>query len=597
MSADRLELKGSFGVALFLAAISYLVVPSPGKAQAADSVALTGKVTSQEEGPMEGILVSAKGAGTNITITVVSDSKGSYSFPRARLKPNKYAVSIRAVGYEISSPGAFETVPNQPPQLAPDKHTAPLSLPVEIVGSKTARLDLKLAKSTDLASQLSKAEWILSFPGTEEQKKLVGGNGCGFCHSLERVAKSKYDADAFLDVIKRMTNYNDGSTPLNPLKFVRPPGNNGKNNGPREPESPDAPRKLAEYLSTLNLSSGKTRWEYPLKTLPRPKGEATKVIYTEYDLPRRETSPHDAVVDSAGMVWYSDFGSLSLGRLNPQTGEVKEWRLPVVKPGAPTSGLLSVEFDKDGNVWLGSLRQAAAYKFDRKTEEFSSWSAPGQFNNGDSRTSMTAPQHGDVDGKVWFDNAALNQVIHRLDLATKQIETIRPFGVGEQANGHSLYGIVPDLLNNLVFTDYVGSGIGLIDAKTLKVSLYPTPTPHARPRRLSLDSQGRIWFGENSANRVGMFDIKTKQFQEWEMPTPWTDPYDVMLDKNGEAWTAGMVTDRVVRLNPRTGKMVEYLLPRPTQTRRVFVDNSKASVAFWVGSNLGASIVKLEPLE
>ena len=81
------------------------------------------------------------------------------------------------------------------------------------------------------------------------------------------------------------------------------------------------------------------------------------------------------------------------------------------------------------------------------------------------------------------------------------------------------------------------------------------------------------------------------------MPTPWTDPYDVTRDKNGEVWTAGMIGDHVVRLNPKTGKTTEYLLPRPTQVRRVFVDNSSASVAFWVGSNLGASIVKVEPLQ
>ena len=44
-------------------------------------------------------------------------------------------------------------------------------------------------------------------------------------------------------------------------------------------------RRQAEYLSTLNLSSG-PQWSYTFKTLPRPKGAATRVIYTEYDLPR-----------------------------------------------------------------------------------------------------------------------------------------------------------------------------------------------------------------------------------------------------------------------------------------------------------------------
>ena len=57
------------------------------------------------------------------------------------------------------------------------------------------------------------------------------------------------------------------------------------------------------------------------------------------------------------------------------------------------------------------------------------------------------------------------------------------------------------------------------------------------------------------------------------------------------------MSDRVARLNPRTGQFVEYLLPRETNIRRVFVDNSTTPVTFWVGSNHGASIVKLEPLE
>ena len=58
-----------------------------------------------------------------------------------------------------------------------------------------------------------------------------------------------------------------------------------------------------------------------------------------------------------------------------------------------------------------------------------------------------------------------------------------------------------------------------------------------------------------------------------------------------------MLTDRVSRLDPASGKFVEYLLPRPTNIRRVFVDNSTTPVTFWVGSNHGASIIKLETLD
>jgi hypothetical protein len=58
-----------------------------------------------------------------------------------------------------------------------------------------------------------------------------------------------------------------------------------------------------------------------------------------------------------------------------------------------------------------------------------------------------------------------------------------------------------------------------------------------------------------------------------------------------------MLSDRVSRVNTTTGEVVEYLLPRFTNIRRVYVDNSTTPVTFWVGSNHGSSIVKLEPLD
>jgi streptogramin lyase len=57
------------------------------------------------------------------------------------------------------------------------------------------------------------------------------------------------------------------------------------------------------------------------------------------------------------------------------------------------------------------------------------------------------------------------------------------------------------------------------------------------------------------------------------------------------------MSDRVSRLDPKTGQYVEYQLPRTTNIRRVFVDNSTSPVTFWIGSNHGASIIKLEPLD
>jgi streptogramin lyase len=111
-----------------------------------------------------------------------------------------------------------------------------------------------------------------------------------------------------------------------------------------------------------------------------------------------------------------------------------------------------------------------------------------------------------------------------------------------------------------------------------------------------MDAQDRFWFAEYRVNRIGMFDTRTERFKEWAEPNPWSTPYDVVMDNEGQVWTGSVTNDRVLRLNPETGESVEYLLPRPTNIRRVFVDNSTKPATFWVGSNHGASILKLEQL-
>ena len=58
-----------------------------------------------------------------------------------------------------------------------------------------------------------------------------------------------------------------------------------------------------------------------------------------------------------------------------------------------------------------------------------------------------------------------------------------------------------------------------------------------------MDSQNRLWFGENTGNRIGMFDTNTKEMREWLIPTPWSDSYDAVRDKSGKVWAGGRMTD------------------------------------------------------
>jgi len=523
---------------------------------------LTGQIIGPDGKPMEGVVVSANKYPATITVSVVSGTDGRYSFPANRLAPGKYFLTIRAAGYELAGEGA-----------------------AEVASQRMAKADLKLKPADDLAAQLTNAEWISSFPGTPAQKSTL--INCVGCHTLERIARSTHTADEWVGVIDRMNHYAQVSQPIKPQKRVGAPENT-----PR----PEVVKRQAEYLATVNLSAS-PEWKYPLKTFPRITGRGTHVVITEYGLPRPTTEPHDVVVDRKGQVWYSDFGEMFFGSLDPKTGKVTEYPVPTLKKGYPV-GMLDLETDHQGNFWLGVMFQGAIAKFDRNTKRFKLWSLPKEGNDDVAQINMVTT-HSEVDGKIWTNNVGHGD-LYRLDVASGKMEHIEPYkglpADWPQANRpHAIYGLAADSKNNLFFTDFIGRWIGRVDAKTGKTSFYPTPTDNSRPRRGHMDDQDRYWFAEYGGNRVAMLDTKSGAVQEWEMPTPWTAPYDVIWDKNGELWTGGMTTDRVVRLDPETAQSIEYPMPRDTNIRRVFVDNSTTPVTFWVGSNHGAAVVKVEP--
>jgi virginiamycin B lyase len=512
---------------------------------------------------MEGVLVSAKKSGSAITLTVVTGATGRYSFPAAKLDPGHYDIRIRAQGYDLDGPAV-----------------------AEISGEKVATADLKLRKTSNLASQLSNAEWMTSFPGADEQKASI--QICTHCHTFERIVRSSHDADEFVQVVDRMLRHSPESFPL--MVQPDPPGRAGGELSPdQQAQQRQNRRKMAEYLSTLNLSSA-SEWSYPLKTFARPKGEATQVILTEYDLPKRTRQPHDVIVDSQGTAWYASFGEPILGKLDPKTGKITEYPIPVVKPGA-INGNLDVEFDEDQNIWMAMTFQAAVAKFDRKTEKFTVYRLPSDLDAEYRELTFVSPTHSHVDGKVWITDSGTYTLL-RLDTASGKFEAFEPFPRPRPL----IYQVLSDSQNNAYFTVMGREHIGRIDAKTGEISFYQAPTARSAPRRGMIDAQDRLWFGENRSNKIGMFDMHTQKFQEWAVPIPDYFPYDVTLDKNGEAWAVTEFSDSLLRLDPKTGQSVAYLFPRETNMRRAFVDNSTTPVTFWVGNTHGAAIVKVEPL-
>src|SRR5215471_2908048 len=487
------------GGLLVLGLLAVGSVPFPVGAQT--SLALTGTVTSAEEGPMEGVVVSAKRDGSTISVSVVTNAQGRFAFPAAKLEPGNYTLKARAAGYELD--GA---------------RTANLALGQE------AKTDIKLRKVKNLSAHLTNAEWLISMPGTVEQKNFL--LNCTGCHTLERIMKSTYDADGFLDVIQRMSLYYPGSTPLKPQRLA--------GSATRDVERGGQGRKTAEWLASVNLNQ-EPSWPYTLKTMPRLTGRSTHVIITEYDLPNPLIQPHDVVLDRAGNVWYSDFGQMFLGKMDPKTGKVTQYPIPVVKPGWP-QGTLNLEVDKDDNPWVGVMYQNAIAKFDKKTEKFQIWQTPKEWDTDGGQLGHLALTGTPADNKVWIKNSDVGN-IYRLDVATSKFENLGNFKDPKTGKRIGTYGIHSDQQNNAYLLDFSAGNIVKLDAKTGKPTVYETPTPDSRPRRGRVDPQGHLWFAEYQGDAIGVFDPRTERITEWKVPTPWSAPYDALLDANGDAWT------------------------------------------------------------
>ena len=547
-------------VAYILGVTTALALPLGATMLSADeraSAALTGQVTSEAEDAMEGVVVTARKDNSIVSTSVTSDAAGRYVFPENRLEPGRYIIAIRAIGYELGGPTA-----------------------ANVIAEQTAKVDLKLKKTGDLASQLSNAEWMMSIPGTEEQKAML--LDCMGCHTLERVVRSTHDVNEWMQVVSRMKGYGAVSQPIKP-QLMLDADRAGK---------PEEYRTMAEYLATINLGAS-DHWSYPLKTLARPTGRSTHVIVTEYDVVRPTTEPHDVVLDKDGNVWYSDFGELFISKFDPKTLKLTEYPTKKFKPDAP-EGNLSLALDKGGKLWFDTMYQGALGTIDPKTGETKFYPLAAEWNDNRVQLNFVGLRH-DVDGKVWTKSVG-TQDIFRLDLATNTWEKFHPTSALPPGRRYSMYQVISDSKNNLWMAEFQEGYLGTIDAKTHAVKWFALPTPHARARRMEIDDQDRIVVTEYRGNKVALFDTKSETFREFPLP-PYTFPYRANIDRNGDIWASTMATDRVVRMNPKTGETQQYLMPSETNMRTLYVDNSTTPVSFWVGSNHAHALVKVEPLD
>jgi virginiamycin B lyase len=319
----------------------------------------------------------------------------------------------------------------------------------------------------------------------------------------------------------------------------------------------------------------------------------------------------------------------TIGPADPKTYEMKEYLSTACGAGH------SISVAPDGRVWFSGIQRHKLVVFDPKTEAFKCWDIP---------TELGRPHGIKVDsyGMVWVTVTGLPQnKVTMFDPKTELFtDYYMPYTPQKFMYPHT---IVMDNANNPVFSFEYGDAIGRINRTTGQLQIWQVPTHRARPyglevakdgiiwaveflgnkivridpktgavkeyahprladdpgtRRMALDSQGRLWFGEHEHGSIGMFDPKTETWKSWRAPANGGRPIDIYsfnVDKNDRIWYSHFGGNYIGRFDPKTEKFSLYPhISRPINCRLMDI---AADGTLWCMGSGSPNLVRLKVLD
>lgn len=504
--------------------------------------------------PLEGIMVQLISPRTAIRTTVYTDTDGRYEFPR--LDTGEYTL-------RIARPMEFHPYVRDSVRIEGATQIPEIVLERIVAGPESQILPADPA----IAAQLTGTEWLMSLSGTAAEKRAIVK--CSFCHNYAQIFRNRYDEQGWSLILDRMMR-GAGS----PLIHQRP-----------ELRYPEDKALLANWLGRIR---GPQSEEPQFTFLPRPWGKATRAIITEYQLPRLHLATHDIWGDSQGYLWYSPHRSPYVGRLDPKTGVVKEYRVPSV-PGVQP-GMHWLYVDKNDIVWMSDNWAHQLVRLDPQTEEIRRIPLEG-VEDITLNTPMGGNHAVDHDGYIW--KCCRDHAVVKIDPDTGKIVQRYPTKKFDVTYGSAIS------LDGKYFGggSWPDHGVVLVDIEKGEVIELDTPTPGVGPARGYFDPEGNYWAAGRTIGMMVKANPKTRRITEYPLPIPYSTLYNVIPDKNGEVWAGVSHAGRVVRFNPRTEKWIEYALPEPySHDRQAWIDNSTDPVTFWYVDHEGF-IVRVQPLE
>ena len=511
---------------------------------------------------LEGMIVQLI-APTGVRVSVYTNEDGNYEFPQ-----------LPAAQYTLRISRPLEFYPYQRDSVEVQGATRIADIVLERRPAAEDHVlvgDSGLEPIEEISTQLSGTELLFNLPGTAQEKKLLH-RACGSgCHSYQQIFRNHYDERSWGLIAERMMLYQSAPI-INRSKGVSTRGN---------PEQRDI---LVKWLARVRGPDSKYA---PLQVFPRARRRATRVVVTEYELPRVLISAHDVAGDSKGNIWYTSHKTSHVGVLDPRTGIVKEYTVPRT-PGA-LSGTHRVAVDKNDIVWFSENWSHKLTRLDPRTGQFTQMpiEVESPLNSAGFSNFGLAPN-----GDIWETNAG-------------SVIRIRPEnGVAKVINQYKM-GKEPSTYDNMVSDDgnfWVGGGpasggttMKLLDIQTGKLETLELPR-HMAAARGGMDRNGDAWFGGRGGSIVQL-DTSERRIREYWPPVATAEFYEAMPDDKGDVWAGELHGSGFLRLNPRTDQWTEYQMPEPyAHDRRTWIDNSTDPVSVWYVDYQGY-IVRIQPLD
>lgn len=290
---------------------------------------------------------------------------------------------------------------------------------------------------------------------------------------------------------------------------------------------------------------------YLIRSFPeKPRPDAVllsgpaQVSIMQWPLPTPGSRPHDPMVAHDGAIWWTGQLANRLGRLDPQTGQMKEY--PVNPQSAP-HGLVE---DKDGNVWFTGNFRGFIGKLDPRSGYVKEYPLP------DPRARDPHTIVIDHDGIVWF-TVQVGNFVGRLDPATGDIKLAQPPTMNARP-----YGMAVNSKNQVFFVEFGAPKIATID-NAMHITEYALPAPAARPRRIAITPDDQIWYTDFARGYLGHLDPTSLKVEEFASPSgPKSRPYGIVATK-GALWyvESGAKPNAVVRFDPQTQKFQSWAIP------------------------------------